>query len=311
MVETMRDELMEIQGEDGLMRRGVVTFPDNPRRSRVGMLLLPAGLKYRAGPHLFYVKLARALARKGYTTLRYDPLGIGESDGCLESGPTKSLWQTVEQGRYVGDCLMAMDYMHRQLGLEQVVAGGICGGAVTAVLAAYQSKQELSGVCSINIAVSKSIPVMVTEPMMGRARIDHYFNAYMKKLASPAAWHRLLNLESNLHAIGRTIIAKASRPFLKNVSERMLADPRINHLVVAAVDYLRKEKFSHLLLFSGNDNRWLEFEDLVIDSCYQGNFANEFSRVVVIDHANHELQLAVWQDQAIDTIGKWMAEIAA
>ena len=311
MIEKMHDELMEIQGEDGLRRRGVVTLPDDPLRSRVGMLLLPAGLKYRVGPHLFYVKLARALARKGYTILRYDPLGIGESDGCLEPGPTKSIWQTVEQGRYVSDCLMAIDYMHRQLGLERVVAGGICGGAVTAVLAAHLSRQELTGVCSINIAVSQSIPVVVAKAMMGRARTDHYFNAYMKKLASPAAWQRLLRLESDLNAIGRTVIAKASRPFLKKVSERIQEDPRYNHAVVAAVDYLRKEKFSHLLLFSGNDNRWLEFEDLVIDACYHGQFANEFSRVVVIENANHELQLAVWQEQAIDTIGKWMAEIAA
>jgi len=307
----MHEELIEIKGEEGLTRRGVITLPDAACRVGTGLLLLPAGLKYRIGPHRFYVKLARELARKGFTSVRYDPLGIGESDGCLERAPIKELWQSVEQGRYVNDALLAVDYMHSKLGLERVVAGGICGGAVSAVLAAHQSPKQLSGVCSINIAVSQSLPVGAATSRMGKAAIDHHFNAYMKKLASPAAWQRLLKLESDLHSIGRTVIAKASRPFLRKISEQMREDPRYNRVVVAAIDHLRAKKFAHLMLFSGNDNRWLEFEDMVIDAFYQGKFANESSQVVVIEQANHELQLPEWQERAINVIEQWMNNLPA
>ncbi|TAK87061.1 MAG: hypothetical protein EPO12_01625, partial [Aquabacterium sp.] len=77
----MKEEWFELTAPDGLVRRGILTLPDSPAASAV--ILLPAGLKYHVGPHGLNVQLARSLAAAGHLALRFDPLGVGESDGAL------------------------------------------------------------------------------------------------------------------------------------------------------------------------------------------------------------------------------------
>jgi alpha/beta superfamily hydrolase len=50
-----------------------------------GVVLLNPGIVHRVGPGRIYVKIARALAEQGFTVLRFDFSGIGDSSVRLDN----------------------------------------------------------------------------------------------------------------------------------------------------------------------------------------------------------------------------------
>ena len=80
---------VEITGSDRLVRRGMLGLPAGAADTAV--LFQPSGLKYRAGSHRLNVRFARRLNDLGYATLRFDPAGLGESDGHLSAGSKRSV----------------------------------------------------------------------------------------------------------------------------------------------------------------------------------------------------------------------------
>ena len=107
--------------EDNLV--GVVT-PAAGAQSPVGVLILTAGVVHRIGPHRTSVKLARHLAQLGYTCLRFDASGVGDSRVPSDA--------TSFRAQGVRDTRAAMDWLERERGIRAFALFGICSGAVTA-----------------------------------------------------------------------------------------------------------------------------------------------------------------------------------
>ncbi|MFO1217393.1 MAG: alpha/beta fold hydrolase [Burkholderiaceae bacterium] len=105
----------------------VLTEPSQPRKS-VAVILLNAGVVHRIGPHRIGVKLARHLANRGYTVVRFDASGVGDSRPSRDSASFK------EQATL--DVRAVMDYVQREHGLNSVALFGICAGAANAYQAA-------------------------------------------------------------------------------------------------------------------------------------------------------------------------------
>jgi len=102
---------------------GVVTEPGTVglRNKSIGLLLLNAGLIHRVGPHRLYVKFARRLAELGYTVLRFDFSGIGDSRQRCDKLPFPE--SAIQEAREGMDCLEDSRAMTRFILL------GICSGA--------------------------------------------------------------------------------------------------------------------------------------------------------------------------------------
>ena len=58
---------------------GILTEPSRPRRNSPALLMWNVGVNHRVGPLRFNVDLARALAEVGFTSLRFDISGLGDS----------------------------------------------------------------------------------------------------------------------------------------------------------------------------------------------------------------------------------------
>lgn len=113
---------------------GVAHVPREIAPGVPGVIMLAAGESCRTA--LFYVPLARTLARAGWPVLRFDPRGIGDSDGDLGCATLAEAFRKIQAGGLVPDCLAAVDFMERDLGVGTSVLTGLCGGAITAVYAA-------------------------------------------------------------------------------------------------------------------------------------------------------------------------------
>ncbi len=104
---------------------GVVTLPSKDAAAAVdrpAVILLNAGLVHRIGPFRLTVQIARSLAERGFTVLRFDLSGFGDSRAV---GPTRAIEQQV-----VHDGRAAMDFLESCYGIKRFIVGGLCSGAV-------------------------------------------------------------------------------------------------------------------------------------------------------------------------------------
>ena len=110
---------------------GIVTSPRTPASSdRPGIILLNPGLIHRVGVHRLHVSLARALAKYGITTLRFDLSGIGDSDRREEP---LSLSDIV-----ANDIDDALHYLRTARNIDRIVLVGLCSGAHDALATAMR-----------------------------------------------------------------------------------------------------------------------------------------------------------------------------
>ena len=113
---------------------GVAHVPREVAPDVPGIVMLASGESCRSA--LFYVPLARTLARAGWPVLRFDPRGVGDSRGDLGCATLVEAFRKIQAGALVPDCLAAVDFMDRELGFGTSLLTGLCGGAITAVYAA-------------------------------------------------------------------------------------------------------------------------------------------------------------------------------
>jgi alpha-beta hydrolase superfamily lysophospholipase len=301
----MNEEIFEVKGQDGLIRRGIVTIPN--ACNGVGILLLPAGLKYRVGPARFYVHLARNLVKDGYTILRYDPAGLGESEGKLPLLPVQKIWRTLEEGRFVEDALLAVEAMKNKYGLKRIVSGGICGGAITSQLAAAERNGMIDGIVSINTSVTLAGAPEKSSITLGEAQAKKNYKSYVRKLVSRHAWKRLLTCESDIKSIFKTIMTIMTGVFKKN--NELVPLENENTRFMKTFNLLQRKNVKHLLIFGGNDNRWTQFQDVILTRYLDNQIENNAYKIAVIPDANHELHFREWRDNAVITIKSWLSDL--
>jgi len=83
--------------------------------------MLNSGILHRVGSCRLHVQLARALSAAGFTSLRFDYSGVGDSDSRRDTLP-------FEQSA-VAETQEAMDYLTRTKGVQRFVLMGLCSGA--------------------------------------------------------------------------------------------------------------------------------------------------------------------------------------
>lgn len=117
----MKEIALHLGPDENLV--GVLTLPEGTRRP-VAALLLNAGVVHRIGPHRTNLKIARHLARQGYTAIRFDISGVGDSRPPRDAAPFRQ--------QAVRDIQTVMDYLQRKHGLNEFALYGICAGAMNA-----------------------------------------------------------------------------------------------------------------------------------------------------------------------------------
>jgi alpha-beta hydrolase superfamily lysophospholipase len=104
---------------------GILVPPAEPSPSeRPAIVLLPAGAVNRCGPHRLYVTMARRWAALGFTVLRVDLSGIGDTPA--PPGTTESL---VYPRDGYADISAAIEFVTRETGSARVILAGLCSGA--------------------------------------------------------------------------------------------------------------------------------------------------------------------------------------
>lgn len=106
---------------------GIFTQPLQPDPSKPIVVIPNSGVEHRVGPNRLHVHIARVLATRGYSTLRFDLGGLGDSDPLPGERPNAN--------QDLSDALNMLE----QRGLGQTFSlVGLCSGAHDAFIFALQ-----------------------------------------------------------------------------------------------------------------------------------------------------------------------------
>lgn len=118
----MKERVYTFGAEQVLM--GVLCEPAAPRAGAPAIVVSNVGLNPRSGPNRVWVTLARSLAAQGFTTLRFDLNGLGDSL------PRRDARGDFE--RAVADLGEALDFLEKKRGFTRFVVMGMCSGVDSA-----------------------------------------------------------------------------------------------------------------------------------------------------------------------------------
>jgi pimeloyl-ACP methyl ester carboxylesterase len=196
-----------LQLDDGGLQFGIVTEPWSgaaPGNTRRALLLINAGACRHIGSNRTYVPLARHFAAQGWTVLRVDISGIGDSDphdGEPENAPYTSL--------ALRDIATWLAFL-RQRGMTECHLLGVCSGAYHGFKAAVAGL-GLTSVLSVNPLVffwHDGMPLDPPSPFS-----EH---RVLRRMVDQARWRKLLSGEMRLAHVLR-ILARRSFGRIKNM----------------------------------------------------------------------------------------------
>ncbi|KJF68242.1 hypothetical protein RS75_09835 [Rhizobium nepotum 39/7] len=277
-------------GEDGRLF-GVFCVPDD-RQAVSSVLLLGAAYDRHAGWGRLSVQTARALARGGVASLRFDAANIADSPP-VENAPDQVLYDVAQND----DVAAALDFLGRR-GKGPFIAAGRCSGAYLAFNSAL-ADDRISAVVAVNPVVfhwrkGRS----VDEALHKRPRS---FGEYSQRFRQGATFKRLLSGDVDVMSAGLNI-AKATLKKLSTKTARLFrSSSEEGRAVYSAFEKLKAKGTAISLLYSDNDDG-LEHFQYYFDTDGRGLSAYRNVSLTIIPDADHNLSTPEAKRAYIDAV---------
>jgi pimeloyl-ACP methyl ester carboxylesterase len=219
---------------DGLRVSGILSEPigSGRRPTTVCAVFLNAGSVRRIGPNRMWVECARRWAACGVPSLRFDGIGIGDSDGDERRYFKTSEFYEPEARRVVH---AALDELSRRQVADTFLVSGVCSGAYSAFHVALDDTR-VRGLILVNLWAFFWNEQFAAARDARRA----------KSLISEGAWLDVVRI-----ALSQGRILRSVKAAVKNVVHSRQSRAALVALsceVDAALDRLRDNKVTTLLL---------------------------------------------------------------
>ena len=280
----------------------------------IGIIILSPGIKSRVGPHRLYVKMTDLFTRMGFTVLRADPEGLGDSEGEIDHSVTADVYGSIELGLLVNDTLDMMDWLAHETGLSSFILTGLCGGAISALLAS-EKDPRVKGILSLGMTCILTSSNIDPAKYITAKQLSGIREKYLKKVFNIDAWKRFLSFKSDY----RLLLRSLAQPVLKKLNAASTApadvagpvssdQPTTNlnpHFHRSFAGFVQKKKL--LLIFSEADRLYWEFEEK-----YLGVYGKEIQpyrqnfQIELVKDANHVFSFTQWQQLMLDLSHRWL-----
>ena len=199
--EGMREEPVAFGSDASLF--GVMTHPPpaaaNAGRAQTAIVFLSVGHNYRIGPNRLYVRMARALAGIGFTVLRFDLSGIGDSRA--RPGARKGEYYARDS---VGDVTAALDCLQAR-GCTRFWLMGVCSGSYAAFQTAL-ADPRVTGQVLMNSRLLEWQEGAGDDTWQASMQLHYKSTAfYRRALMRPQVYRRLLRGEVDVNGIARRV----------------------------------------------------------------------------------------------------------
>ncbi len=299
----MNETAIQFGTEHGLV--GVVTDPPEELRDAQlpAVVLLNPGLLHRVGPNRTYVKLARALAAEGYTVVRFDFSGMGDSRPRADHLPYA---QSAP-----AEARAAMDWLARHRDAQHFVLIGHCAGAGIGLLAARDDRR-VAGAVLINMEGGDA---QWTEFDRKKKVSQQYARDYgQRALVSRERWARLLTGRADYRNIARIVLKDILWYRVTNLGFRagQLLHARQSSVraeqAVVAQTYLDPiiERGAGLLLLHSEGSTGLEQIRATLGAELERRLAAGSIQLTIIPASDHMFTLVSRQRQLCDELLLWL-----
>lgn len=197
---------------------GVVTEPRQAELRRRAVILLNVGAEHHVGSSRIHVSLARRWACHGYTVLRLDLAGLGDS-GTRPSRPDDEVFPPGA----LQDVSAAIDFIRSQYGIVDITLGGLCSGGYHSLRAA-----------ACGFAVNRVLMVnpmnffwkegMTADSLQYSVDVARDLAFYRERLLSLNIWKRILTGNLDVRRLVRIVLKRpllTLDSLLRDVARRM------------------------------------------------------------------------------------------
>jgi len=264
---------------------GILDFA--PSESPISVVIVVGGPQYRVGSHRQFTLLARDLARAGFSTLRFDHRGTGDSAG-------QSSFEDMEP-----DIRAAIDTcLAENPSANQVVLWGICDAA-SAIMMYAPSDPRVRGIVVLN-------PWVRDDQTRAKVVLSEY---YVNRLVNREFWGKLLT--------GRIGVLRSIREFAGNLRQargnRSQDDRGANSgpgFQDRMMSGLSAFDGKTLVVLSGNDLTASEFRVFVSDRRqWRGLLERSNVRVIELAEADHTFSSHEWRSKVSDWTTDWLRNL--
>jgi pimeloyl-ACP methyl ester carboxylesterase len=298
--------------KDGHLLFGVVHEPPRPR-SDVAVIILSAGVKARVGPHRLYAGLADAFVQAGIRVLRFDFHGLGDSEGTIDEPLMADLYGSVSLGRYVDDTRASAQWACEHLGVKRVVLAGLCGGAITGLMAGADDPR-VAGLLGLGAPVSVDGSNIDKMKQMSIGQLEGIRGKYFRKLLSPQAWLRVLSFKTDFRLLAHSLSAplRTRKPQPPSTSQTLAsaetaAPDNTNPYFLPAMLKMVAGRKPALLLFSEADRLYWEFRERFVDTRrLRIDEAPDTLEVAIVKDANHIFSFSEWEQDMLQRSRAWI-----
>ncbi len=286
-----------LAGDAGVSEQVVLL---GPRKTMVGVLaqpagggaaaglpiivLLNAGVIHRVGPNRMHVALARTLAREGYSVLRFDLSGLGDSP------PREDALSPFESA--LADVREALDSLEAARGPVQAVLVGLCSGADQAVFYSGQDPRVVGAV--------------LIDPSVPRTR-RFYLNHYGRRVLRARSWANVL---SGRHAMFRRRAAPAQDSFAAHqdaASAAQIDTPETRALLEKAYQAAVDQGVRLLAVCTADRETRLNYREQLLEALPNVRFGDSL-RLEWFGEADHTFTMEAERVALLRLIVRWVRE---
>lgn len=265
------------------------------------VVFLNAGLIHKIGPNRLYVKIARALASQGISSLRFDYSGLGDS--IINS---EGAYDTFKQDQII----QALDALNRRRGIEEFVLLGICSGADDAFSFAT-TDDRIIGLCLIDGVYQPEVPAEI-ERMATKACAFRYYKKYA---LSYVRWRKILSGKSHILSLKNikagfslviAIVRRFARFFFRSVVREQKKNWPEERSDLSSWVALFDRKVKVYLIFCEGDNS-IDIFNLTIRRKLTPYINVAFCKFSVLKNVDHTFTPQWSQEMVSGTVVSWIA----
>jgi pimeloyl-ACP methyl ester carboxylesterase len=270
---------------------GIVTArsPAGAAAKHVGVIFLNAGVVHRVGPSRLYVTLARELSHRGFTALRFDHSGVGDS-------PPRDDELTFDQSS-VAETVDAMNWLGGERGCTAFVLIGLCSGTLTAFRVAQVDERVRSLVLLTALLVD---PSTVPEEVVAEASNRRIARSYLvEKSGSGRAWRRILS--------GQVDVGRVWRVMRRLVTDRGRNGPTMpgSAELVAQLGRLLQRGISIQFIYA-EPTTVLEWFRMTLEPALPALRRQGRMEVSLVKRADHTFTQLHRQAEVIELVSSWL-----
>lgn len=255
---------------------GIVCESSNENTcDRPGVILLNSGILHRIGACRLHVQISRDLAALGFTSLRFDFSGIGDSEARKDS-------LSFEESAPL-EVIEAIEYLTRVKNIHHVVLVGLCSGADAAFHAAARD-HRIIGLCQLDAWPYRTW--------------RYYVHHYGPRVRSLAKWRQFLARRLGLAPRARVEVPGDDLvlpTYVREIPPRDLVAARLRELVARGTRLLH--------IYSGGQEDY-NYRAQFVDAFQSVNFRQQLTLAYLPD-ATHIFSDIAHQRQVVRTIREW------